>query len=62
MWGAMSTSVQMQLTTAHHVRIALRTLDSQVTVEVIRGADGVQNLDIMTGHMEVAVREILLRE
>ncbi len=38
----------------------LRTFDGQVAVEIVGGTNRVQNLNVMTGHVEVTEREILL--
>ena len=35
------------------------TIDTEVAVEVVWRPDGVENLDVMAGHVEVTEREIL---
>ena len=44
-----------------HVGPALRTFDGQVAVQIVGGPNCVQNFNVMTGHVEVAEREILIQ-
>lgn len=59
MWHDVDVCRVLVRSDAAHVRTALRTVRGQVAIEVVRGADGVQYLDVMARHVQVAEREVL---
>ena len=59
MWTGMSMSVAFTRQARETCESALHTVNAEVAVEIVGGADGVQDLYVMARHVEVAEREVL---